>query len=89
MKITIDTKEDSHEEIKKVIKMLRHLVGDEKVYSNKDVFEDSSPSVSTEDSSPSAPTGNIFGNLFDDKKETTEPDTKEETEDEAPEVIEY
>lgn len=80
MKITIDTKEDSHDEIKKVIKMLHHLVGDEKVYSNKDVFEDSSPEV---------PTGNVFGNLFDDKNETAEPDVKEETEDETPEVIEY
>jgi len=87
MKITIDTKEDSHDDIRKVIKMLWHLVGDEKVYSNKDIFEDSSPSVTTEDSSPSAPTGNVFGNLFDDKKEETK--TKEETEGEVPEVIEY
>ena len=28
MKVSVDTKEDSHEEIKKVIKMLQNLVGD-------------------------------------------------------------
>ena len=29
MKITIDTREDSHEDIRKVIKMLQHVVGDD------------------------------------------------------------
>ena len=36
MKISIDTKEDSHEEIKKVIKMLQNLVGDsQEIFSNE------------------------------------------------------
>ena len=36
MKISIDTKEDSHEEIKKVIKMLQNLVGDsEEIFTNE------------------------------------------------------
>ena len=42
MKITIDTKEDSHEEIKKVIKMLSSLVGEKEVMSNQDIFSDKS-----------------------------------------------
>ena len=52
MKISIDTKEDSHEEIKKVISMLRNLVGDSgEIFSND-------PSVSASSASPVA---NIFG----------------------------
>ena len=42
MKITIDTKEDSHEEIQKVIRMLSSLVGEPEVMSNQgDLFGDS------------------------------------------------
>ena len=47
MRISIDTKEDSHEEIRKVIKMLNHLVGDE-VHTNQpsaNIFEQDTPSV--------------------------------------------
>lgn len=52
MQISIDTKEDSHEEIKKVIKMLQNLVGDsQEIFTNE-------PSVSQETASPIA---NIFG----------------------------
>jgi len=40
MKIEIDTKHDSPEEIRKVIKMLQHLVG-ENVTINKNIFESS------------------------------------------------
>jgi len=37
MKISIDTKEDSHEEIRKVIRMLQNLVGakEDRIYSNQ------------------------------------------------------
>ena len=42
MKITIDTKEDSHEEIRRVIKMLSSLVGEKEVMSNQDIFSDAS-----------------------------------------------
>ena len=52
MKLTIDTKEDSHDDIRKVIKMLQHLVGSDS-YSNYDsesssrnIFDDPSPSLS-------------------------------------------
>lgn len=53
MKVSIDTKEDSHEEIKKVIKMLQNLVGDsQEIFSNE-------PSVSAP--SNESPIANIFG----------------------------
>jgi hypothetical protein len=34
MQITVDTKHDSHEDIRKVIAMLRHLVGEKDIFSN-------------------------------------------------------
>ena len=52
MKLSIDTKEDSHEDLKKVIKMLQHIVGDsQEVFTNQ-------PSASE---APSNPFANIFG----------------------------
>ena len=52
MKLSIDTKEDSHEDLKKVIKMLQHIVGDsQEVFTNQ-------PSASD---APSNPFANIFG----------------------------
>ncbi len=52
MKISIDTKEDSHEEIRKVIKMLQNLVGEgQEIFSNE-------PDSSASSQSPIA---NIFG----------------------------
>jgi len=64
MKITIDTKEDSHEEIKKVISLLTHLIGQTPVTNSKNIFDNSKPTESND---------NIFG-IFD-KPQTTE--TKE------------
>ena len=52
MKISIDTKEDSHEEIRKVIKMLQNLVGGQEVFTNQ-------PSQET-----TSPFANIFGDTF-------------------------
>lgn len=100
MKITIDTKEDTLEEIKNVIKMLSSLVG-EKSYTNQpNIFEDSSPEVSPgsplEITSPAQQ--NVFGNMFDDTQTKPSEDTqtteepeieeKEEVKDE-PSVTEY
>ena len=48
MKITIDTKEDSHEEIQKVIKMLSSLVGQEVISNSADIFADSNRSSSSD-----------------------------------------
>ena len=57
MKITIDTKEDSHDEIRKLIKMLQHLVGENAVSNAPNIFGETS-------SAPSAAT-DAFANLFD------------------------
>ena len=65
MKITIDTKEDSHEEIKKVISLLTHLIG-QTPSSNRNIFDDSKP---TEESS------NLFS-IFDNPS-TPPPEKKE------------
>ena len=56
MKVSIDTKEDSHEEIKKVIKMLQNLVGD-----SQEIFSNDS-SISS--SANSSPISNIFGDAM-------------------------
>ena len=34
MRLSIDTKQDSHEDIRKVIQILRHIVGDQEIISN-------------------------------------------------------
>ncbi len=55
MKLTIDTKEDSHEDLRKVIKMLQHIVGDsQELFSNQ-------PSILPENAEQSSPISNIFG----------------------------
>lgn len=104
MKITIDTKEDSHSEIKKVISMLSALVGgEETTYSNKDIFSDSSPEVTPTSDSSKTPSpessGGVFGNLFsndktgetavEEKKEDEKPEEKKEESDENVEIIPY
>ena len=48
MKITIDTKEDSHDELRKVIKMLSSLVGEEIMSNQSDIFSDSSSNGSSD-----------------------------------------
>ena len=83
MKITIDTKEDSHSDIKRVIGMLQNLLGEGKVLSNQgNLFEDGGSEVKvteTEvgDETP-APSGNVFGNIFGgtDTKETETQETQ-------------
>ena len=71
MKITIDTKEDSHTEIRKIIRMLSSLVEEKEVMSNQsDLFSD-------DDSDKEESTGmfNMFGQ---DKSETlTESETSD------------
>lgn len=83
IKITIDTKEDSHEEIKKVIRMLSSLVGEKEVFENKgNIFENNeNPS----DSSPG-----LFSMFADPAQEPKEAsDAREEEKEDIPQVIEY
>ena len=101
MKITIDTKEDSHEEIKKVIGLLTHMVGEQPVSNQPNIFDDSdsfgvsAPSEEAPVESTPAPSGNVFGNMFDssaqspvDPSTTPETPSAEEKED-PPEIIPY
>ncbi len=71
MRITIDTQQDSHAEIRKAIRLLQQLVGESHVYSNepaqpRNIFDSPSPSVDAMDSAPEpapAPT-NAFADMF-------------------------
>jgi hypothetical protein len=57
MKISIDTKEDSHEEIRKAIKMLQHITGDsDEVFTNQPAADETG----------SNPFTNIFGDTSSD-----------------------
>ena len=61
MKISLDTKEDSHEEIRKVIKMLQNLVGDsQEVFTNQPESQENVAS----------PIANIFGDVYAQPQET-------------------
>lgn len=97
MKITIDTKEDSATDIRKVIAMLSKMIEDDTGHSN--IFEDDSPSLgSSEPSSDSSPT-NAFANMFgsSDSDDTpvlptpsaSEDDDSEEEAEEEPQIMEY
>ena len=73
MEIKIDTKHDSHEDIRKVIKMLQHLIGDsQEIFTNQ-------PS-SQQDISQD--TGSAFNNIFGDAS------TQNQAAEEATEKIE-
>ena len=73
MKITIDTKEDSHQEIQKVIKMLSSLVGQEVMSNQRDLFDDSTSSsdILVDDSSK-AESPNMFGDSVTDTAESSD-----------------
>ena len=80
MKITIDTKEDSHEEIKKIINMLNSLIQAE-VLTSDALISDESSAVETSNmsSDPKPIVGEgIFG-MFSDNKEETGPSAQPET----------
>ena len=60
MRITVDTSHDSHGDIKKVIKMLQHLVGD-----SQEVF-------TNEPQAAASPMANIFGDMAPASSQSTE-----------------
>ncbi|MBI2208569.1 hypothetical protein HYU50_03660 [Candidatus Woesearchaeota archaeon] len=78
MKITIDTKEDSHEEIRRVIKMLSSLVGEKEIMSNQDIFSDSSSSQE----------GGAF-NMFSSSDSGSKPEVKAEPKKEEKEAVDF
>jgi flagellar biosynthesis regulator FlbT len=64
MKITIDTNEDSKEQIRKAIKLLLSIVGEEQLLqATKDIYEQPQTEVA-------------FGNFFDKIDDKKEPQTK-------------
>jgi hypothetical protein len=80
MKITIDTKEDSKDEIKRIISFLHHLVGSEAIQvteeppKNQDIF------------SNDAPTENAFASMFGNSSESQQPaEAAEQVESSEPE----
>ncbi len=101
MKISIDTKEDSVEEIKKAIRMLYSLVQEREVHTNqRNIFEQPGSMQeptnifgSNEPTTPtsSEPTGGVFGNLFGDGQQSSyQPDeTAEPEKKETPEIMPY
>jgi len=78
MKITIDTKEDSHEEIMKVIKMLSSLIGEKEVFSNAPQIDEQK-------------TGDAFSAMFGQQSVETQetPEDNKPVLDEIPRIIEY
>jgi len=81
MRITIDTKSDSKDEIRKAIKLLLGLVGSHEVYSNEPEKPVSQPNIFD---SPSPAVGNLMS-IFDSAPEAP----KEEKKDDAPQVEFY
>ena len=96
MKITIDTSQDSHSDIKKAIRLLTSVVGHEhEVYSNApvsmNVFDDPSPTVGPSEpvSDPEPAPTNAFASMFDSAPATNaEPEVEEEKKD-TPQVELY
>lgn len=98
MKIEIDTKHDSPEEIRKVIKMLQHLVGEHSYTNQPNIFEDPDSFGTGSDEESASDTGstNAFVNMFGDssREPKEEPmdepeEEKKEAKEEIPEVIPY
>ena len=78
MRITIDTKTDSRDEIRKAIKMLMGLVGGHDIYTNEPQQEPAQPSMLD---TPSPAVSNLMS-MFDNAPSTpTETPPKEEEKD--------
>lgn len=95
MKITIDTSQDSHTDIRKAIKMLQSIVGEGNVYSNspsRNIFDDPSPGLGA--SSEPEPvqeqtTGNAFASIFDSPAPASESEEKKEEKDKETPQLEF
>ncbi|MBW2975903.1 hypothetical protein KY347_00495 [Candidatus Woesearchaeota archaeon] len=77
MKITIDTKEDSHEEIRKIIRMLSSLVGEEVISNQGDMFGSAQSGGSQSEGS------DIFNMFSANSGNSTDSENKASSEDEA------
>ncbi len=94
MKITIDTKEDSHEEIQKAIRLLSALIGDKEIISNRgDLFGNDAPTNSgSSDDSGSGDSGGVFSmfnSSSENKSEIREDKKQEDIDTDLAELEEY
>ncbi len=89
MKITIDTKEDSAADIRKVIALLSKMIEDSGHHSN--IFEDDSiPGLETPKTSDSESAGgNAFANMFSDNPILAEEKKEDKEKEDTPEIREY
>ena len=76
MKITIDTKEDSHEEIKKAIRMLSSLIGEKEIFSNTPQIDEQK-------------TGDAFSAMFGQQNQEPDKEDNKPVLDEIPRIVEY
>lgn len=76
MRVTVDTSHDSHDDIKKVIKMLQHLVGD-----SQEIF-------TNQPQETASPMANIFGDANTSPETITSSETTQETSQAAQETTE-
>ncbi len=70
MKLSVDTKEDSHEDIRKVIRMLQHFVGEGSYSNQRNIFSDDGPS--DDDSSDEGTSA--FSAMFGDDSNIARPE---------------
>ena len=85
MKITIDTKEDSKEEIKKAIRMLSAIVGGSEVYTNAPTgLSEKQPNTNIFSDEPgsSEQAQSVFGNLFGNPSQPSQASQPQSTEEE-------
>lgn len=68
MRVTIDTKEDSPEQIKHAINILTNLLGEEKVLTNRPVTQESSPAQESNEQQ-----ANVFDNIFNNNQAESQP----------------
>ena len=91
MKITIDTSQDSHEDIRKAIRLLQGIVGEHGVYTNspsRNIFDDPSPALRSSEPASEQDTGNAFASIFDTPVPAAE-EKKEEEDEDIPEIQFY
>jgi len=77
MRISVDTKEDSHDDIRRVIKMLQNLIGDsQEIIANQPISESSSDTS----------TQNVFNNIFGDTSSQVTTNASEAVQEKAEET---
>lgn len=92
MKITIDTKDDSHEDIKKVIRLLQNMVGQVDSGAHSNIFDDSSSSLPS-GTGESEGLFNMFGSSDEASEGPQSPESEKSEEEEESfsgvQIVEY